>query len=277
MSFSPSDEAARAIAPPADIAAALAHASPRLGPFGSLVHFFSSVGSTNDIAAALADAGAREGATVVAEAQTAGRGRRGRVWHSPSGAGLYVSVVFRPEVVDAAAPPAYGLTLMAGVAVAEGVHASTGLAVELEWPNDVVIGRRKLAGILAEASSAGARPAVVVGFGVNVRAAAYPPDLARIATSIETELGRAVDRGAVLAEILAALAARRADLAAGRFDAILNAWRQRAPRTEGAPVEWADQSGVRRGVTAGVDRDGALLVRIGNRVERVLSGEIGWL
>ena len=117
------------------------------GASASRVYWFTSVGSTNDIAASLADAGAGEGTTVVAEAQTSGRGRHGRVWHSPPGAGLYMSVILRP----ADAQPL--LTLASGVAIAEAVRACTGLPAEIKWPNDVMIGKRKLAGILAEAAA----------------------------------------------------------------------------------------------------------------------------
>src|SRR6185436_9792131 len=110
--------------------------------------------STNDVAAHLAELGANEGTIVAADAQTAGRGRLGRSWFSPPGAGLYVSIVLRPSGdLSKTGNPSALLTLASGVAIAEGVGASTGLPVEIKWPNDVMIGRRKLAGILAEATA----------------------------------------------------------------------------------------------------------------------------
>lgn len=233
----------------------------------------ATTASTNDVAAALP-----EGAVVVADQQTAGRGRRGRRWFSPPGSGLYVSVVLTPSRgVDPPRATAL-LTLAAGVAIAEAIDETAGLRVDLKWPNDLYVGTRKLGGILAEAATTGGSiQRVVVGFGVNIGRAAYPPDVADRATSIETELGRAIDREAVLAGSLAALARRYADLLAGRFDDILDAWRRRAPSASGARVMWTTAAGPIEGVTVGVDDRGALLVRIGDRTERIVAGEITWV
>ena len=172
------------------------------------------------------------------------------------------------------------LTLAGGVAVAEGIRAGTGLPVELKWPNDVVVGRprRKLAGILAEAATvAGQIDHVVLGVGINLSAAAYPPELAGRASSLEVELGRPVDRAAVLAETLAALGERYADLRAGRARAVLDRWRALAPSAEGSPVEWTAREGPRAGTAAGIDDDGALLVRRAHGLERIVAGEVRWL
>src|SRR5262249_40520503 len=132
-----------------------------------------------------------EGFIVVADEQTAGRGRRGRTWFSPPGAGLYVSVVLAPATARVDPARATLLTtLCAGVALVEGVERAPGLRADLKWPNDLHVSRRKLAGILAE----GAGNTVVLGYGVNVATAALPPELRERATSLETELGRSVDR-----------------------------------------------------------------------------------
>lgn len=231
-------------------------------------------GSTNDVAATLAD-----GAVVLADEQHAGRGRRGHVWFSPPGSGLYVSVVLSPA--RARVDPGRAtvlLTLMAGVALAEGIGVATGLRVDLKWPNDLQITRRKLGGILAEASGADAlSERVVVGYGINVATTAFPPELSDRATSLESELGRGVDRHLVLVETLAALARRYDDLLAGRFDAILDAWRGLAPAANGGRVRWTTASGVMTGVTCGIDERGALLVHAGDRTERIVSGEVNWL
>jgi BirA family biotin operon repressor/biotin-[acetyl-CoA-carboxylase] ligase len=243
------------------------------------VHWLESTASTNDIAARLAESGAEDGTTVVAEMQTAGRGRYGRAWFSPSGAGLYVSVIVRPGTgpYDDENPAAL-LTLASGVAIAEAVRAATGLPAEIKWPNDVLVGGRKLAGILAEATvQAGTVQFIVVGFGVNLQPAAYPPQLASRVTSIEVETTRPADRALMLAEILAALGERYADLRAGRFDAILSAWRRFASSLPGARVEWDSPAGVVRGFAQDIDRYGALLVRVGGKVERVVAGAVRWL
>jgi BirA family biotin operon repressor/biotin-[acetyl-CoA-carboxylase] ligase len=109
-----------------------------------------------------------------------------------------------------------------------------------------------------------------------VSPAAYPADLRDRATSLESELGRPVDRAALWVETLSALAQRYRDLLAGRFDAILDAWRGRAPGSGGAPVTWSTPAGSLSGVTAGIDDRGALLVRVGERIERIVGGEVRW-
>ena len=164
------------------------------------------------------------------------------------------------------------------MALAEGIEHATGLRVDLKWPNDLQVTRRKLGGILAESSGAGDSTAtVVVGYGINVLATAFPPELRDRATSLESELGRAIDRHHLLAETLAALSRRYEDLLAGRFDAILDAWRRLAPAASGARVEWTTNAGTASGITAGIDELGALLVRIDDRIERIVSGEVIWL
>ena len=257
---------------PPELALAIDGARDRLGRLGSTILFFPTIGSTNDVAAR---ANPSEGLVVIADEQTAGRGRRGHTWFSPPGSGLYVSVVLTPA--QARTDPARAttlLTLTVGVALAEAVETYTGLRVDLKWPNDLQVSRRKLAGILAEAATPAA---VVVGYGINVSSTAYPPELRDRATSLESELGRSVDRYALLVETLAALARRYDDLLAGRFDAILDAWRRLAPAASGARVTWTTLDNEQSGVTAGIDDQGALLVRVGDRMERINSGEVTWL
>jgi BirA family transcriptional regulator, biotin operon repressor / biotin---[acetyl-CoA-carboxylase] ligase len=258
---------------PEDLATALTLAGDRAGIFARQLLWYAEVGSTNDVAASLADRGEPEGAVVVADAQSAGRGRHGRAWASPPGAGLYMSMVMRP------AAHAVGLlTIAAGVALADGIQAATGLRPQLKWPNDVYIGGRKLAGILAEAgtSTAGVQH-VVLGCGINLMPAAYPAEVAARATSIESELGRPIDRGLLLVECLAALHARYGELQSNARAAVISCWRDRAVSTFGRRVEW-DMAGVtRRGVAEDIDEHGALLVRDGSTRARVISGEVRWL
>jgi BirA family transcriptional regulator, biotin operon repressor / biotin---[acetyl-CoA-carboxylase] ligase len=258
---------------PDDLATALAMAGDRPGIFGRRVLWYAEVGSTNDVAAALADRGEPEGTVVVADAQSAGRGRHGRAWASPPGAGLYLSTVTRP------AAHAVGLlTIAAGVAIADGILAATGLQPQLKWPNDIYMDRRKLAGILAEAgtSSAGVQY-VILGCGINLMPAAYPPDVAARATSIEAELGRPIDRGLLLVQCLAALDLCYRDLQSQASASVIDRWRDRAVSTFGRRVEW-DVAGVtRQGVAENIDETGALLVRDGATRARVISGEVRWL
>ena len=258
---------------PSDIAEALARAGARLGTCEHRLSWHEAVGSTNDMAIAAAEAGAREGVVIAANAQRSGRGRVGRGWSSPAGAGLYVSVVLRPP--REALPL---VTISAGVAVAEGIHAATGLDASVKWPNDVYVGSRKLAGILTEAGSSNAKvDYVIVGFGINLRPATYSADVAARATCIETELGRAVDRGLVLAECLAALSTRYRMLQSGAASDVVTAWRARAGSHLGREVEWDTARGSRRGIALDIDATGALLIRADDQIVRVISGEVRWL
>jgi BirA family transcriptional regulator, biotin operon repressor / biotin---[acetyl-CoA-carboxylase] ligase len=263
---------------PQELAVALQSTATRRGRLGANVHYFTETGSTNDIAASLAEAGAPEGTLVVASSQTAGRGRLGRQWHSPPDAGLYVSLIMRSS---RAAPY---LTLAGGVAVARGITQATALPVQIKWPNDIIVPdrarpsrSRKLAGILAEASS-GAEGViyVILGFGINLRATAYPPELIDRATSIETELSRPVDGAAVLAETLAALNMYLSRLGEGDARRVIEDWRALSPLSRSGSVELSTPSGRLEGVAAGIDETGALLVRVGGRVERVIAGEVVW-
>jgi BirA family biotin operon repressor/biotin-[acetyl-CoA-carboxylase] ligase len=260
---------------PPDLAAAFSAARARLAPLGDRVLYFNSIGSTNDVALSLAAEPGSDGAIVIAEGQTAGRGRLGREWFSPPVSGLYVSVVLRAPSAPVEVSRATGLlTLTAGVALVEAVEAFTGLRGAIKWPNDVYVERRKLAGVLAEAAGGGER--IVLGYGVNVTARTYPPELHDRATSLESELGRPIERWGLCVETLTSLSARYRDLLSGRFDAILDAWRRLAPASQGAAVRWNTPGGVVRGTTAGIDDRGALLVRVGDRIERIVGGEILW-
>ena len=285
MNFDPSD-LSQAVDPPPDIADALAASRDRRGGFGAPLFYFPTITSTNDVAARLASGGAPEGATVAAEAQTLGRGRLGRTWFSPQGAGLYVSIVIRPDAGGRAGtgglPTGPGLpavlTLASGVALAEAVRETTGLQAEIKWPNDLVCERRKLAGILAEASAQGSGlEHVILGFGVNIRPVTYPPDVAGRATSIEAELGRPIDRGLLFAKALERVSACREAIRRGDVGGVLERWRRLSPSAVGAWVEWRAPGGAVRGRTAGLDGDGALLLARDGRIERVLAGEITWL
>ena len=246
----------------------MTQARQRLGIFAHRVLWYPEVGSTNDVAGVLADRGAEEGLVVVADRQKTGRGRLGRNWASPAFAGIYASVVLRPSSHVVAL-----LTVAAGVAVADGIAAATGLAPDVKWPNDVHVSGRKLAGILAE-STAGH---VVLGIGINVGQASYPPDVAARATSIEAELGRPVDRGLVLAECLSALAVRYRQLQDGHAPLVVDAWRRRAARMMGRRVEWASAGQFQSGVAEDIADDGSLIVRIDRETCRVRSGEVRWL
>lgn len=263
---------------PEDVDHGLAVTAGRRGTFGSTVQWFQTIASTNDRALRWAANGAVEGSLVGADAQSHGRGRHGRAWASPAAAGIYASLILRPDAAVASL-----LTLAAGVAIAEGVEAASGFRASVKWPNDVYAGGsgapggRKLAGILAEAGvSDAAVQHVVLGFGINVWPSAYPADVAARATSLERELGRSVDRGLVLGECLVALRRRYDDLRQGRGVDVLGAWRSRAAATFGRTVEWEGPSGLESGVAVDIDDVGALVVRQSGGMVRVVAGEVRW-
>jgi BirA family biotin operon repressor/biotin-[acetyl-CoA-carboxylase] ligase len=228
--------------------------------------------STSDLLAERARAGAQAGLVIAADAQTDGRGRLGRTWHSPPGENLYVSLLLRPRRPAVEIPP---LTLLAGAAVARAV-APLGVAPRLKWPNDVQLvdasgARRKLAGVLTEMVSAGTRVEhVVVGIGLNVNATAFPPELADRATSLRLALGRPMDRARVLAAVLDA------------FEPLYDEFEQRGPAgavaafTEFAALPQRCRVDDRlQGVALGVDPDGALRLRDdAGQIHRVISGEV---
>ena len=232
------------------------------------VHWLASTSSTMDVAASLVQQGAPAGTVVVADEQTAGRGRRGASWASPPGAGLYCSYIARPSATNLSL-----LTLAAGVGVREGIQASTGLGVDLKWPNDLILGRRKLAGILAEGQGIGTpAQAVIIGIGINVLSSSYPPEVAVRATSLESELGRVIDRRALLESVRSSLAHRLAQLD-DTPGGILQSWRAASPNAVGTRVSWDGKTGV----TAGIDDTGALLIDTSAGVERVIAGELQWM
>lgn len=220
------------------------------------------VTSTQAVAFDLAARGAADRTTVVAEHQTEGRGRRGRSWVDAPGASLLVSIVARPRL-DAAGVPL--LSYAAGVAVAEALAGTTGLAPRLKWPNDVLVGGRKIAGILLEHRSG----VVAVGIGVNVGSRALPAELATSATSIALETGTAGDREALLAALLPALDCWRGRLEADGFAAVRQRWL--------ALTETIGRDAVvdgLRGRAVDLDVDGALVLEADGRRHRVVAGEL---
>ena len=229
------------------------------------------IDSTNARAVALARAGAPEGLVVVAEEQTAGRGRLGRRWHAPAGGALLVSLLFRPSLKPA---QAQRVTMVCSLAAVAAVEEVCGLRARIKWPNDVVLADAKIGGLLTELGvSAGALAFVVVGIGLNVNMdVATLPDLVTPATSLSSELGRPVSRRDLLVAFL-----RRADDLYGRLRggwSPREAWRD-ALATLGRQVIVATPEETIHGVAEDVDDDGALLVRTADgALRRTLAGDV---
>lgn len=185
------------------------------------VRIHDELPSTNTALVEEARSGAPEGLVLVADHQTAGRGRLGRTWSAEPGTALLVSVLLRPPLPIDEIP----LVLMAaGLAACDGVEAAAGFRPRLKWPNDLVVGDRKLAGLLSEAAG-GREPAVILGLGVNVSAGAYPAELAGEAISCEEVAAAAVDRTELLVGFLTALESRYSTVLTGKRNDTLRAYR----------------------------------------------------
>jgi len=246
--------------------------------FGQRLVCLPSVGSTNDTAKELAAQGAAEGTVVVADEQTAGRGRMGRRWVAPPGTCLLCSLLFRPQLAPL---HANRLTMLCSLAAADAVAEVAGLQVALKWPNDLIVASAsqparwgKLAGVLTETGIvAGELDFVVVGIGVNVN---VPPEalpaLAPNAASILAETGRKVSRAALLAVLLAGVQARYERLRAGESPRA--EWAARLA-TLGQRVDVVTSGGRLTGVAESVDEDGALLLRTADgKLHRLLAGDV---
>lgn len=235
--------------------------------------FFLETDSTNTRAKALAAAGAPEGAMVVAECQTGGRGRKGRVWFSPSGQGVYLSVVLRPRISPVQAPR---MTLIAGIAAAEMLmDAYPDLDIHIKWPNDILVGRKKVAGILTEISSDMDEVGFVVsGMGLNVNARRFPKDLKAIATSLALETGRPVERAPLVRGFLEAYEKWYDAFLTSGPDPVLDRWKSLS-RTLGNRVLVDGPGGRITGIARDMDRDGSLLVEDDQGIiHPVFSGDV---
>ncbi len=241
---------------------------------GREVVYFPATDSTNIRAHELARAGAVEGTVVVADRQSAGKGRLGRRWESPPGVNLYASVVLRPTIAPRHATQ---LTFLSAAAVARSVAEITGLQPTVKWPNDVLLGGRKVAGLLNELDAETERiHYLILGIGVNLnmKADQFPADLRYPATSLAIETGRAVERLAFTRLLLGHLDRLYRVYRARGFAAVLEAW-QAFFDLVGRTVEVDCQEYRIRGQVIGLDADGALLLRLANGTEqRVLSGDV---
>ena len=265
-------------AAPLDLRAdAIEAALARIGsPLAAPVSVARETGSTNEDARRAASAGAPHGASFLADAQTAGRGRGSHTWHSPSGSNIYLSIVLRPSVTATEVAP---ITLAVGLAVARTVQrALSGEGaipikdrVTLKWPNDVYVDGRKIAGVLVEGQLRGDRVAsLVAGIGLNVRTTNFPGDLARTATSLAIASASALDRSEIaaslIAEVLSVVRVYESSRLASMIDEIraLDFLRDRHVEVNSV-----------RGIACGIDDHGHLLVRTtSGELRNIGSGEV---
>jgi len=237
------------------------------GSASGVIVRLDTVDSTQTVAFALAERGAADRTVVVADQQAAGRGRRGRIWQAPPRTSLLASILVRsrlPQTLLATLSPT------TAVATAEALSRVAPLAPRLKWPNDVLVGGRKIAGILLESRSiASAEPILVIGVGINLGQREFPLELAGRATSVALETGHPVDRDTLLAALLEEFDTWRARLEGEGFGSVRERWKSLSD-TIGRHVTVDGISGT----ATDLDGDGALLIDAGNGVRRVIAGEI---
>jgi BirA family biotin operon repressor/biotin-[acetyl-CoA-carboxylase] ligase len=244
--------------------------------FGRVIRFYREVESTNDVAFDLAKEGAAEGTVVIADTQTKGRGRLQRKWISPPGFNLYMSIIFRPSI---SSKDATILTLVSSIALFETVN-SHGIKSQIKWPNDLLINRRKVAGVLTEMEPDGERVEfVLVGLGVNLNMTRevmnnLMGEVSEIATSVREELGREVDRSEFAANLINLLEKWYDEFNSKGKSNIIGEWKKR----------WGDlnkrvrvriDGNVIEGIAYDLDQNGFLLIKKDNgEIERIIAGDV---
>jgi BirA family biotin operon repressor/biotin-[acetyl-CoA-carboxylase] ligase len=237
---------------------------------GRYIRWHETLSSTNDLAMSLAEIQVPEGTVIVAEEQTAGRGRMGRLWVSPRG-GVWLSVILRPRLPLAQVPL---IGFAASTAAARAIRLTTGLLARVKWPNDILINGGKVAGILTEAGPDGEWVVVGIGINANIPANGLPAGASHPALSLEGLLGHPVDRGVLTKTLLRELEHSYEELRATGPMAILRRWREMAD-TLGRVVRVETSGTTLEGVACDIDDSGALVVRLRDgTLERVVAGEI---
>ena len=264
-----------------DISDVLRHALPSSGCLGLPVHHYETIDSTMTEAARLAENGAPAGTMILAETQTDGRGRLGRHWVSESSAGIYFTLILRPEIPPASAPV---LTLMAGVSLATVAESLVPGAVDLRWPNDLLINGKKCAGILVEMRAEHQRiEHVLLGIGINVNQTEFPEGLETPPSSLQLEAGRPIQRADILISLLRQLDADyNSLLASGVASGVASGAAQTVRRFEaissyarGKRVRVGEAGNFITGTTAGLTAEGVLqLRRDDGGIEKIVAGHV---
>jgi len=243
----------------------------RTKTFGKRIFCFDSIDSTNTYAKKMASQDSEEGTLVIAEEQTAGRGRFDRTWHSSPGTNLTFSVIIRPNIT----PQRVGiLSLYAGLAVTEAVQELSYTSPTCKWPNDVLVNGKKLCGILSEAIfNSGQISAVIIGIGLNVNQTEFSNTLASTATSIALECKKMFDRFHVLATVLEKLESLYTLIQTDNLDKILQRWQSHA--TMFGKEVTIKQHGQRvKGIAQAIDLDGALIISTNGTENKIVAGDV---
>ncbi|MBS1841734.1 MAG: biotin--[acetyl-CoA-carboxylase] ligase [Acidobacteria bacterium] len=241
--------------------------------FGRHIHHYLKVDSTNRVAMELGYSNVPEGAVVLAEEQTAGRGRAGRAWHSERGTGIYVTLLLRPKISPVQAPL---LTMMAGLSARAAIQAQTGLTLDLKWPNDLMLNGKKLGGILTEMHAEPAQVRfVIVGIGVNANQEKFPAELSSIATSLRAQTSRSISRMELLVRLL-----REFETDYNRFlrdgaASVTQRFESVSSYARGKRVIVSNAAETYAGVTAGLSPEGLLRVeRESGSIVTVIAGDV---
>lgn len=246
-------------------------ANLRTKNLGRKIDVFKTIDSTNNFAKSLAQLGAEHGTVVVSEVQTQGRGRMGRSFYSPMGMGIYMSVILRPQL---SVEHSLLITSCAAVATAEAIERVAGIDCKIKWVNDIYAGRKKLCGILTEASvnvERGGLEYAIVGIGVNVQNVTFPKNIADIATSVKLESNKHISRGELVAEILNCLEERLETI---RDKSFLEEYRKRS-NVIGRRIEVTHNENVAEMDCIGIDEIGRLIVRTDDGEEKaIMSGTV---
>ena len=239
---------------------------------GRDIRVFEETTSTNDVIEKLARDGVKEGAVVFAESQTKGRGRLGRKWMSPTHKGLWFSILLRPKLSPQETTQ---LTVASATALRRAIKNVTGVSADIKWPNDLLIGGKKVVGILTEMSAEVDRVRhVILGIGVDVNQEEFPPELRAIATSLKNESGEEVCRAELAVEILRELDFDYARICGGKFSTVADEW-ETGCATIGKKVSVQMGARLVRGQAEALDDDGALLVRTEHgHLERIIGGDV---
>jgi BirA family biotin operon repressor/biotin-[acetyl-CoA-carboxylase] ligase len=255
------------------LAPKLLHRRLQPGPFGKRIYHFFKIDSTNSLAMALGERGEPHGTVVIAEEQTAGRGRAGHSWHSEKTNGIYMTVLLRPPVSPQQAPL---ITLVTGLAVREAVIEQTGLTPDLRWPNDLLFGRKKFCGILTEMNAEQDQiHFVAVGIGINVNHERIPAELSRIATSLQIETQRVQSRVEIVARLLRQLETHYNRFVKEGPEAIVARFSEVSSYARGKRVRIESVSETYTGTTEGLEPSGLLRVRRDDgRVLPVIAGTL---
>lgn len=233
---------------------------------------YESLPSTNTEVARLAAEGAEEGLAVVADEQTAGRGRLQRAWSSTKGAGLYFSILLRPSLPSERWPL---ITFVAALAVGDALLEASGIPTDIKWPNDLLASERKICGILAEAIETPTGRAVVLGIGINLTNDAFPNDLISVATSVANESGRAPEREAILTSLLNALSRWYSLLhEPDGPEKIVAAWASRSSYATDKFVQVKNGEETLQGHTRGIESDGALRLETAQGIQLIRAGDV---